>query len=256
MHSIYEAIKQYQLLDQTSDVPQTIVNSKNIISKIYNLDEIHSAVEISKILAWLTSDPKNPHPGHDPVELGSTTPEKEIKNEIVLSSVIIPETAIARREKIASGFLVTAHATAWGTIVDLITKDESLIYNIPSHVWEEIIAGAFSKEGFDSVVLTPRSKDHGRDVIATRTGFGSIKVIGSVKAYKKGRTVTYDDVRALMGVLASERDASKGVITTTSGFPPKIKEDPLIAPLLPTRLDLLDGEAVQKWLAALRARDK
>ncbi|WP_370137360.1 hypothetical protein [Bradyrhizobium sp. USDA 313] len=34
------------------------------------------------------------------------------------------------------------------------------------------------------MTLTPRSGDHGRDVIAVRSGVGCIKIIGSVKAYK------------------------------------------------------------------------
>jgi len=41
--------------------------------------------------------------------------------------------------------------------------------------------------------------DHGRDVIAIRRGIGCIKIIGSVKAYKPGKLVRYDDVRALAG---------------------------------------------------------
>jgi restriction system protein len=62
------------------------------------------------------------------------------------------------------------------------------------------------------------------------------------------------NVRALMGVLASERDASKGVITTTSDFPPLIESDRLIAPLLPTRLELVSGAKLQQWLLDLSKR--
>jgi restriction system protein len=78
-----------------------------------------------------------------------------------------------------------------------------------------------------------------------------VKIIGSVKAYKPGHLVSYDAVRALIGVMNSERDTSKGIITTTSDFPPRIASDPSIAPYLPYRLELLNGAALQKWLAAL-----
>jgi restriction system protein len=82
-------------------------------------------------------------------------------------------------------------------------------------------------------------------------GRGAIKIIGSVKAYKPGNLVRYDDVRALMGVLGSDLNASKGIITTTSGFPPRISEDKFIAPLLSTRLQLMDGPELLSWLIEL-----
>jgi restriction system protein len=66
-------------------------------------------------------------------------------------------------------------------------------------MWEEIVACAFDKAGFDEVILTPRSGDHGRDLIALKRGAGSIRIVGSVKAYKPGHLVSYDDVRALLG---------------------------------------------------------
>jgi len=48
-------------------------------------------------------------------------------------------------------------------------------------MWEEIIAGAYKKAGFDEVTLTPRSGDLGRDVIAIKKGLGSVRVIDQVK---------------------------------------------------------------------------
>jgi restriction system protein len=83
--------------------------------------------------------------------------------------------------------------------------------------WEELIAGAFKKDGYDEAILTPRSGDHGRDVIAIRRG---------LKAYAPNRLVPYDAVRALPGVMLGELDASKGIVTTTSDFPPLIEKDP------------------------------
>jgi restriction system protein len=45
-----------------------------------------------------------------------------------------------------------------------------------------------------------------------------------------------------MGVLSSDRNASKGVISTTSDFAPKLADDPFIKPLLPHRIELVNGE--------------
>jgi restriction system protein len=97
-----------------------------------------------------------------------------------------------------------------------------------------------TKAGFDEVILTPRSGDLGRDIIAIKRGFGSIKFIEQVKAYNPGHIVTADEVRALLGVLQAEQDASKAIFTTTSTFAPRIEADKLIKPFIPTRLELID----------------
>jgi restriction system protein len=77
-------------------------------------------------------------------------------------------------------------------------------------------------------------------VIAIKRGLGSIRVIDQVKAYKPGHLVTADDVRALLGVLQGD-GASKGFLTTTSDFAPKLGEDPLLVPFMPSRIELING---------------
>ncbi len=111
-----------------------------------------------------------------------------------------------------------------------------------------MVAAAFDRAGYDEVILTPRSGDHGRDVIAIKKGIGSVRIIDSVKAHKPGHLVRYDYVRALAGVLLGDHQASKGIITTTSGFAPGIEKDPFLKPLMPYRLELMDGKALQKWI--------
>ncbi|WP_354267481.1 restriction endonuclease [Bradyrhizobium ottawaense] len=69
-----------------------------------------------------------------------------------------------------------------------------------------------------------------------------------MKAYKPRNEVSYDDIRALLGVLSGEQNASKGILTTTSDFPPRLISDPFITPFLPTRLELMNGDSLQKWL--------
>jgi restriction system protein len=156
-----------------------------------------------------------------------------------VSSIIIPERSTEE------GVLVKATSQVWVEIVQALGTDWTLAYQLPPEKWEEIVAGAFKKAKYDEVTLTPRSGDHGRDVIAIKRGIGCVKIIGSVKRYAPGNLVEYDDIRALLGVLSGERDASKGIITTTSDFPPRVNEDPFIAPFLPTRLELMNGEALQ-----------
>jgi restriction system protein len=154
--------------------------------------------------------------------------------KLLLQTVIVPG---ARTDE---GKLIEAVALPWFDIVSLLSKDPSVAYEISPEKWEEIVAGAYHKAGFDEVILTPRSGDHGRDVIAIKKGLGSVRVIDQVKAFKPPHLVAANDVRALMGVLQGD-GASKGFLTTTSDFAPKLRADPLIIPFMPARLELING---------------
>ena len=153
---------------------------------------------------------------------------------LLLQSVLVPG------EKTDEGRLVEAVSIPWFEIIELLTKDPSIAYSIGPRKWEEIVAGAYKKAGFDEVTLTPSSGDRGRDVIAIKKGIGRIRIIDQVKAYKPGHLVTANEVRALLGVLRGDK-ASKGFLTTTSDFAPKLAEDPLITPFIPAQLELING---------------
>jgi restriction system protein len=117
-----------------------------------------------------------------------------------------------------------------------------------------MIAAAYKAYGCDEVILTPRSGDRGRDVIATVKGRFEIRIIDSVKALGPGQRVGHDDVRALLGVMSGDPKTNKGIVTTTAEFAPGITTDPFIAPFLPTRLQLVDGAKLADWLEELRRK--
>lgn len=160
--------------------------------------------------------------------------------EAVSGVALAVQTVLLRGDSTDEGEIIKAVTLPWFEIVRLVVKDPSKIHEIPPRLWEEIIAGAYERAGFEEVILTPRSGDFGRDVIATKRALGTIRVIDQVKAFKPGHLVTANDVRALVGVLALD-GASKGFVTTTSDFAPMLAKDPLIAPLIPSRLGLIDG---------------
>lgn len=170
--------------------------------------------------------------------------EEVVSPVLVVTSLIIPD------QKTSDGILIKSTSLIWAEIAKEFAKDFSRAMQLTPAQWEEMIAGAYAKEGY-SVILTPRSGDFGRDVIATRSGVGSVKILGSVKAYKPDHLVDAEAVRSLIGVVSADRQASKGIITTTSDFAPKITEDPSIAPFIPTRIELMNGKAIQSWLADL-----
>ncbi|MDB5314057.1 MAG: hypothetical protein JWO38_8259 [Gemmataceae bacterium] len=161
---------------------------------------------------------------------------------------LLLQAVIELGSRTGEGRLIEAVAPAWIEIAKLIASDPSAMYRIPARRWEEMIAGWYESHGFDEVTLTPRSGDLGRDVIAVKRGVLSVRILDQVKAYKPGHLVTADEVRALAGVVSMDRAASKGVVTTTSDFAPKIETDGLLAPLIPTRLELVNGVELARRL--------
>ena len=57
----------------------------------------------------------------------------------------------------SEGTLIQAVALPWFEVLELIRRDPQAMYQIEPRAWEEIIAGAYSRAGFDEVILTPRS---------------------------------------------------------------------------------------------------
>jgi restriction system protein len=109
--------------------------------------------------------------------------------------VIVPEKIVME------GVLVRSVSVFWTEVVQELRSNWNKAFALEPRIWEELVAGAYAKAGFDEVVLTPRSGDHGRDVIATKRGIGSIRILGSVTAYNPGHLVTKEEVHALAGVV-------------------------------------------------------
>ena len=178
-------------------------------------------------------------------------PSIRVIEEARSTTTLIVQAVVETYGQTSEGSLIKAVVLPWRTIIQKLEKDWSMAFQISPRTWEEMIAAAFDQDGYDQVTLTPRSGDHGRDVIAVKHGIGCIRIVDSVKAYKPSHLVKHDDVRALLGVLSGDPKASKGIVTTTSDFAPGIVTDPLIAPFIPTRLELMNGQTLKKWLTTL-----
>ncbi len=171
--------------------------------------------------------------------------QRYAKPEIGAGMVIVPD------KPVTEGILIQSTSLYWTAIVEELKGDWTRAHSIPSRVWEEIVAGAYKKAGFDEVILTPRAGDHGRDIIALRKGIGSIRILGSVKAYRPGHLITKEEVHALMGVVNLDPNASKGIFTTTSDFAPRLLNDERLAKAIPHRIELMNGVRLREWLLQL-----
>ena len=173
-----------------------------------------------------------------------------IKNAVDLGVLLAG--LVERHEKTADGDRITLIMPAWRAILGVVTNDRNALFNIAWRDLEKLIAAKYDAEGYDTVILTPRKGDHGRDVIAEKHG-SKVRIFDQVKAYGKGKLVPADDVRALMGVVAHS-DATKGVVTTTSDFAPLLRQDPFIKNAIDGGLELVNGDKLLKRLRELKQK--
>lgn len=169
------------------------------------------------------------------------------------SAAVLLQAVLTPKGDAPEGQLIEAVALPWFTIVNRLLNDGATIFQLDWRKWEELVAGAYVQEGWD-VVLTPRSNDKGRDIIASSARLGNIRIVDQVKAYRPGHVVTAEEVRAMVGVLTIEQNVSKGLITTTSTFAPGIFRDADIARLMPYRLELKAKDDLVEWLASIAKR--
>jgi restriction system protein len=164
--------------------------------------------------------------------------------------VLLQAAIILTGDRTQEGILVQGVAIAWEEIIRWLAHDPEFLFKIDWRKLEELIAGAYEREGWSEVILTPRSADGGRDIIATKTGIGAIRFYDQVKAYKPGHLVTAGEVRAMYGVLTLHQNVSKAVVTTTSRFAPGVYDE--FKPVMPHRLELKDREPLVEWLQQIR----
>ena len=69
---------------------------------------------------------------------------------------LLLQAVVVAGDRTTEGKLIEAVAVPWFSIVDHLVKDPSLAFQIDPRKWEEIVAGAYSKAGFEEVTLTPR----------------------------------------------------------------------------------------------------
>jgi restriction system protein len=160
---------------------------------------------------------------------------------------VMLQAVVTLGEKTSEGHVIEAVAIPWLAFLDHLKRNPGAIHAIDWRKVEEVIAAGYADSGY-SVILTPRSGDKGRDVIATKYDGVSVRILDQVKAYTPGHVVSLDDVHAMLGVLCSEQNVSKGIITTTSEFAPGVYTDENVKRFMPYRLDLRPKNALLEWL--------
>lgn len=153
-------------------------------------------------------------------------------------------------QHVDEGSIISVSMVPWLALVKAIQRDPHVLFEFAKNPrkFEEFIAAAYAANGWDEVTLTPRSNDGGRDVIAVKRDYCTVRILDQVKAYSPKTLVTHDHVRAMLGVLQTDPNSSKGIITTTSDFQPTIVTSLEFKPFMPHRLDLKNGTQLAEWI--------
>lgn len=110
-----------------------------------------------------------------------------------------------------------ASRDTWDELIKSLAKNPDLMYSLAPRRFEEMVAELLLRQGME-VELTGKTRDGGRDILAkTNTTSGTHLYLVECKRYAKKNLVSVDIVRALYGVVESER-ATGGIIVTSSDF--------------------------------------
>lgn len=171
-----------------------------------------------------------------------------------LGRVAVPDNGLVRPKQL---LLAPDHASRLERVEQLpfrllqaVLADPRVIRRLEPRQFEEFVCETVDKLGFRNIILTPRSGDGGRDVIASRVVHGiPLAFYFECKKYAEGNKVQLDSLRALLGVVAHHAtEANIGVLVTTSTFTSGGKQ--LIA--AECRLDGKDYDGLMGWVSGLQ----
>jgi len=129
--------------------------------------------------------------------VGAAAAAEEVAKGKAFASLVV-ESLITPDKPVNEGVLIKSQSAVWLEIARKFGSDWSLAMQLTPEQWEEMIAGAYHRAGYE-VILTPRSGDYGRDVIATTKGVGAVRILGSMKAYKLALQLPFLKISESMG---------------------------------------------------------
>lgn len=137
-------------------------------------------------------------------------------------------------------------------LVSKILKSPKEMKNLSPRQFEKFVAETLNQLGFKEIVLTPRSRDGGKDVVASYQINGiPLSFYFECKKYSEDNKVQLETLRALLGTLSHDaRDVNMGVLVTTSTFTKGSKQFILSE----SRLDGKDYDGILGWIDELNKK--
>lgn len=125
------------------------------------------------------------------------------------------------------------------------TKHPEILHELTPFQFEELIADVLKDMGCE-IQLTPKTRDHGRDILAVfPSPVGKLLTIVECKRYKPQNKIGVDIVERFLYTIDRTDNASCGLIATTSSFSEDVNK---IARDLPYKLKLKDFEGIRDWI--------
>jgi HJR/Mrr/RecB family endonuclease len=159
--------------------------------------------------------------------------------------------ALETKREVESRIILVDHFPA--KVFEALSENPELIRGLSPREFEELTAEMLDRLGFQGILLTPRSSDGGRDIIATKH-VNDIPVVMAFecKRYTQNNKIGLNIMRSLLGTIThGPTRASMGVVVTTSSFTSGAKK--FIA--TEATVDGKDFDSLVKWLRSLR-RDR
>lgn len=131
-------------------------------------------------------------------------------------------------------------------LLDKILRSPELMRDLSPRDFEKFVATLIDKLGFEDVVITPRSNDQGRDILAVKRVHGiPVLFAFECKRYGSDKPIGVELLRALFGTISyGPTKANKGVLVTTSRFTSGARRFLLTEP----SLDGKDFNGIIGWL--------
>ena len=153
--------------------------------------------------------------------------DDESCDKVSPESLLITPESLARHHSEDNGAIWTPDTDCQIEVGSFFSVDKLMsiasspeeIYKIDGIMFEFFTAELISRLGFENVIVTPRSNDKGRDVIAERRELGQKLKFNFQCKHSKNRQISRPEVLALLGCVVHEMTlADRGILMTTSRF--------------------------------------
>jgi len=152
-----------------------------------------------------------------------------------------PNSLIRKLAKHPDGDLVEVDRDELREISETLTFNFERIRTLKPREMEMLVAAIYSStKYFDRVILTPETRDKGRDLILERDEWGGRRFLIEVKAYSPERKTPPDKIDAILGVAAGEKRGSCVALFSTSAFSRDIENRPNVRKTIRKTLQLVD----------------
>lgn len=129
-------------------------------------------------------------------------------------------------------------------LIQSIIADKNALYSLTPREFEQVVEQVFQDNGFETL-LTPETRDGGKDIVATKYVMGK-PVVFYIECKKYGckKTIGINIVRQLYGVQMADR-VNKAILVTTAHFSSDARD---FAEQQNTLIDLFDIDEFHELL--------